>query len=78
MHMRMIHEREENGLGTQSALIVCDCGNYMWLDDDETNECAECERLYNRRGAELMPRTEWPQSRPGLPADVSLATMLTL
>ena len=43
MHMRMIHEREENGLGTQPAIIVCNCGERLCLDDDEATSVKTVE-----------------------------------
>lgn len=46
----------------RSRFITCDCGTTVYLDDPLTNECPECEKLYNGFGQELSPPDEWDEN----------------
>jgi hypothetical protein len=43
---------------TEPAMIECNCGEYLTLDDPMTNVC-KCGQYYNGYGQQLVPPSQW-------------------
>lgn len=45
----------------QPAIVRCECGHNIELDDAMTNGCDRCGREYNGSGQLLAPRSQWEE-----------------
>jgi hypothetical protein len=43
----------------QPAVVKCECGRRIYLDDAMTNECERCGLLCNGSGQVLAPMSQW-------------------
>lgn len=43
----------------QPAVVKCECGRRIYLDDPMTNECERCGLLCNGSGQVLAPMSQW-------------------
>jgi hypothetical protein len=43
----------------QAAILECNCGEVIDLEDVLTNECPKCGRLYSGSGESLAPIEQW-------------------